>query len=269
PPICAERPAPGEAEAIAVATAYFALTAGRPLLWEMPGWDDAFAQAAATADAFINACLDPDRPLDAQTEVIDRLRLTRPLGIYWEDRPPGYRGDTFTVTPQLIDIDLDGADELLVEVWLGFQRGGPSLTEITLFHRDPDSDGWLSQPLWPIPADLPDRPERLGRHVPAISMVEHVDTQGRTYMRLLLAPLGDDPYVSGLLVLRWQDFAPEIVFFSPEICAFLPWEINAEGRLAIPISPSFPSQGCTLIRVDEIIIEDARFDVPADEASAE
>jgi hypothetical protein len=157
---------------------------------------------------------------------------------------PGYlplpRHSPLTIMP--LDVNRDGSLELLMTM-----RSSPDPFDLDLsliVYVEDNTVGIIR--LFPLSPALYPPSTPSNRLIPwAITVYPQRDAHNRTYMGLTLVPL-TDPYVSGLLVIRWDDWQPEIVAFEPEFCFGGAWYVRADGALILPVVGSVPSQGCVV-----------------------
>jgi hypothetical protein len=153
---------------------------------------------------------------------------------------------TITLTPLWEDVNLDGTPELLLII------SSREQSALGVF-------GWDKHGLRATWVDLEIEDTSFVMPVWRAEMYPVKDSLHRVYMAVYTPDKGGEVYVGGLIVVRWDNWKPEIVLHEDDVCPVLPWEVNAAGALVIPLTSPFPWQGCTVRRSGELVIDDAYF----------
>jgi hypothetical protein len=147
------------------------------------------------------------------------------------------------LTIALLDVDLDGSAEILIATRDSQAVAPYNLLSLTIFDLD---DSTLRRTnLYPFTPELTPAPTLSWWRVTPISLgvFRQSDRLNQTYLGIELAPLVD-PYVPGLLVVRWDDSQTTLVMFMDHYCPGGAWYVDHNGMLAIPVTVSVPWQGC-------------------------
>lgn len=219
---------------------------------------EAVVQAVAE---YLNHCTDPDRPLADQPELLDELIRTA-------EEIPGsqtceWGAYYYTPTVQLLDLNNDGADELVLHTqpffckWDGL--GGISI----VYHLD--QARWRGTVIWPCTEDygcpfhdFSARPE------PLIQQLALRDSQGRAFMLVAGLYEGGDSQTSFLSVWRWENNGPHHVLdiLLNNWCGIpIEWEVKKEGYILIPAAEETyrcPAEPARVYRLqgDEFVVEE-------------
>ena len=150
-----------------------------------------------------------------------------------EDRP----SNPFPLSIQWLDVNLDGTNEFLVNLWNRSQ----SLTQSILFYHQGDT--WGRRQVFPLPRSAPVQVSLF--RPTAVHVYPQADTLGRTYLIVDLAPT-TEAYVPGLMIMRWDHWQPQVVLFEPVYCSGGEWQVRDDGALIIPFASPVPDQGCAV-----------------------
>lgn len=198
-----------------------------------PAWETAYDAFSGAVLDFANTCPDADLSYEGAFPADTRLRNSP---------------DEIVPSVAALDINLDGSDEWLLrldiakttERWNSYSFVGIIVPAVA---QNTDAS-WILEQLWP--ADELAAANRFGR-LQGLMVYPKADIHNRTYMALPFFPgIGDDPYVGGMLVLRWDGFAPEAVLVIEQECVFMNWQVGSDGQLYMPRGYTVPWQGCTI-----------------------
>ncbi|MFW5691644.1 MAG: hypothetical protein ACOCXZ_04010 [Chloroflexota bacterium] len=224
-----------------------------------PTWDTLYEDFRDHVRTFVTACPESGADLD--------------YSVLLSDHPSPLPHYNVILGVYAVDINLDDAPEWLVRMHIR-PRGEASRVVVDLLYdaaathggdqpqaesrpepepevteeaRDAVQGSLAVLRLWPDDAQDDADARAWAIHPESIYVHDAPDRAGRTYMGITFYPgLGRDPYVGGMIVLRWDEWQPEQLLFIEQDCVFTPWEVDDSGQLVIPTGSIVPSQGCTI-----------------------
>lgn len=239
---------------------------GGVIAWDSTDWEGLVLRVVASAEHYLNNCIDPALSLSDQPDALAELAAlsqilppvaTVEVGGDFDEVP---LAAAFTPFTELVDLNVDGADELLLHTQVPyfsdytvyFVRGGLS---IAFFQT---ADGWRGQVIAPVTEfvttqDGPhltyamlepnmlsvESPDQALRALPGpqVQVVVADDGTPLTYITLLNpTPLGE---AKELAVLTWDESIPSVVLrvAFDEWCypgQALTWTIGEDASVVIP-----------------------------------
>ncbi len=239
---------------------------GGVIVWDSTDWEGLVLRVVASAEHYLNNCIDPALSLADQPEALAELAaLSQILPPVAAVEVGGDFGEAplaaaFTPFTDLVDLNVDGADELLLHTQVPYFsadtvysiRGGLS---IAFFQT---SDGWQGHVIAPVTEFVTtqegphqtyamiepnmlsvDSPDQALRALPGpqVQVVVAEDGTPLTYVTLLNpTPLGEAKELS---VMTWDESTPSVVLrvAFDEWCTpgqALSWTIGGDGSVVIP-----------------------------------
>ena len=237
-----------------------------------PIWEASIRDAISAGIQYLNNCTDASQPLADQPETLAQLADFYQLipTLSSEIAVPGNPPSTFSweskqeyqPETELLDLNDDGADELIVHTQLPFYSTETVLTiqgGLTIvFYREPAS--WQGRVIWPFHYFVPKAEDYL-RYAPFWEINPVPDTPDQAlnvrpgptlrqlepgYLAIAGTIFGPVDDFRELGVIRWADGDPELALdiFLANWCVNASWAIEPDGSITMPFLPE-PFPHCT------------------------